>query len=155
MAIAGPRYLRGWSPRTALEGPRGDQVGLEYWTWDFGEADHDHLYLRLWEHLCDLHALAPLTHVFYEASGGNFKSEAAVWIQIGMAAVVRLWCKLHAVTAEKVNNTKVKLHAALSGRAEKSEMIGAAQRLGWDPDTADCADALFVLDYKLSEWHRS
>lgn len=154
-ALAGPDYLAGWKPRTALEGPRASNIGLRCGTWRLGEyADHDALYLRLWERLNNLHAEAPLTIIFFEASGGNYKSEDAIWIQIGLAAVIRLWARLNELDAEKVNNSKVKSHAAHYGAADKSAMIAAAERLGWKPDSEHAADALFILDVKLTEWHR-
>ena len=155
-ALADSAYLVGWQPRIALEGPRASSAGLSYNEWDLGQkADYDTLYHRLFQRLEDMHTAFPLDAVFFEASGANYKSEAAVWIQIGLAATIRLWAKLTGINAELVNNQKVKAHAAQYGGANKADMIYCAERLGWAPQSDHVADALFVLDFKLTQWHRS
>lgn len=156
-AAATSAYLANWQPRTLLEGPRASNAGLECGTWDLGKhADHDALFAQLFKQLQRVHLLRPIDVIFYEASGGNYQSEAAVWIQIGLAAVIRCWCRLQEprVESEKINNQTVKKHAALSGRADKLAMIAAANRLGWRPDSEHSADALFVLDVGLTQWQR-
>lgn len=153
-ANASPEYLRGWRPRTALEGPRASNAGLEYGEWSLGPGDHDGLYRGLWQRLEASHAAAPLSMVFYESSGGHYQSMDAIWIQVGLAVVIRLWCKLNEVDSELINNSTVKRHAALHGKADKGDMIRAAERLGWTPSSDHVADALFVLDAKLTEHYR-
>lgn len=154
-ALAEPEYLAGWRPRIALEGPRASNGGLDGGTWPLGaKADYAGLYVALWRRLDGLHAKTPLTHVFFESSGGRYKSISAVFIQVGLAVVIMLWCRLNEVECELVNNSAAKLHATHYGKAVKGDMIRACERLGWEPDSEHAADAFFVLDCKLTEWHR-
>lgn len=154
-ARATSEYLRGWRPRTALEGPRPSNAGLTYGEWKLGaQADYAGLYVACWRRLEETHAECPLDAVFYESSGGRYKSLAAVWIQVGLAVVIALWCRLNDVQCELVNNGAVKSHAAQYGKADKGDLIRAAERLGWEPQSDHEADALFVLDVKLTQWQR-
>lgn len=156
-AIADSAYLRGWEPRSRLEGPRPSNAGLSYDEWRLGDkCDHDTMWARLWEKLSETHASGKIDLLAVETAGaGHFQSADAIWVIVGLAVAARLWAKLHGVTLQMVPNTALKKHAAGSGRAEKPEIIAAAEALGWAPQTANVADALFVLDYALSTWHRS
>lgn len=151
--LANPPFLSGWAPRTALEGPRPSNAGLEWGEWNLGQGDYAGLYVALWRRLDALHAKTPLTHVFYESSGGNYMSIAAIFIQVGLAVVIMLWCRLNEVECELVNNSSVKRHATNYGKAVKGQMIEAAARLGVETDSEHAADAFFVMDCKLTEWH--
>lgn len=154
-ALAGPEYLAGWRPRSRLEGPRASNNGLIYAPWPLGKhASHDALYGNLWERLSEQHAKTPLDLVAYESAGTRFESAAAIWIVCGLVVVTKTWCRMHGVTEHLIHNGRVKKHATGSGRAEKKDIIEAAESMGWEPQTDDVADALFVLDMCLSEWQR-
>lgn len=154
-ACADSPYLRGWHPRSRLEGPRASNEGLSYNEWRLGEhCDHDTLYGRLWERLTELHRQCPINLLAFESAGAHFDSEAAVWVVVGLCVVGRTWAKMHGVTPYLVNNNRMKKHATGNGHAKKPEIMAAAAALGWEPQTENVGDALFVLDLCLTEFHR-
>lgn len=154
-ALAGPSYLSGWRPRSRLEGPRASNAGLTYGEWRLGDtASHGARFGRLWGHLTDLHAVSPLDLVAWEGTSAHFQSQDAALSIIGLTAVVLAWCSVNGVQEHKCQNNSVKKHAAGHGRAEKEDVEAAARRLGWEPQSNNVADALFVLDLCLTEWHR-
>lgn len=155
-ALAGRSYLRGWQPRSQLEGPRASNQGLAYGEWRLGdEASPRTRFGRLWAHLDDLHALSPIDLLAWEGTSAHFKSQDAALSILGITGVVLAWCHVNDVQDHKCQNNAVKKHAAGHGRAEKFQVIDAAHRLGWKPGSDNVADALFVLDLCLTGWHRS
>lgn len=154
-ALAGPTYLRGWAPRSRLEGPRASNAGLSYGEWRLGDdAPPRARFGRLWGRLDELHAVAPIDLLAWEGTSAHFKSQDAALSIIGMTGVILAWCHVNGVEDYKCQNNAVKKHAAGSGRAEKEELEEAARRLGWEPQSNNVADALFVLDLCLTEFHR-
>jgi Holliday junction resolvasome RuvABC endonuclease subunit len=153
-ALAGPSYLVGWRPRSALEGARPSNTGLTYGEWRLGdEAAPKARFGALWRRLDDLHAVSPLSLVAWEGTSAYFKSQDAALSILGITGVVLAWCHVNGVEDHKCQNNSVKKHAAGHGRAEKSDMLVAAARLGWTPGSDNVADALFVLDLALTQWH--
>ena len=156
-ALASPRYLAGWKPRSAIEGPRASNAGLVYGAWKLGVegAVVESWYVKLWENLCDLHSVSPLDLVAFEMSNTQtVKSEKALFTVFGLPVVVMTWCKLHGVEQHRIKNNQLKKHAAGHGWAQKDAIEAAANRLGWQPQDDNVADALFVLDLCLTEWSR-
>lgn len=148
-------YLRGWRPRSALEGSRPSNQGLSYGEWRLGDhADWDGVYGALWGNLDDFHALTPLSVLAFESAGTHFKSANAIWSIVGLVVVCKTWCRVNGVTPHPVHNQAMKKHATGNGHCEKEDIMRAAARLGWDPRTENQGDALFVLDTALSELHR-
>lgn len=149
------RYLKGWAPRTALEGPRASNEGLTYGEWSLGpDADWDGVYGKLWSNLDDLHEKMPIDVLAFESAGTHFKSANAIWSIVGLVVVCKTWCKVRKVTPHPVHNQAMKKHATGHGHAEKDRIMEAARRLGWDPPGENAGDALFVLDLCLTECHR-
>ena len=152
-AIADSVYLRGWRPRSRLEGPRPSNACLSYDEWRLGDqADLGTVYGRLWERLSELHAALPIDLLVVESAGTNFKSEAALMSIVGLVVVSMTWAKMFGVAVHLVHNNQVKKHGAGHGWAEKAQMVAAAEALGWSPKTENAADALFVLDLGLTRW---
>lgn len=156
-ALASSRFLAGWKPRSAIEGPRASNAGLVYGPWKLGIEGSvvESWYANLWERLSDLHSVSPLSLVAYESSNAqNIKTEKALFSTVGLPVVVMTWCRAHGVEQHRIKNNQLKKHAAGHGWADKDAIDAAARRLGWDPQTEDVADGLFVLDLCLTEWSR-
>lgn len=154
-ARADTPYLRGWRPRSALEGPRDSHNGLTYGEWPLGKhADWETVYAKLWANLDETHAETPIDVLAFESAGTFFKSENAVWAIIGLVVVCRTWCGVNRVEPHMVHNMTVKKHATGNGHAEKEAVLAAAARLGWGPRSDNEGDALFVLDLCLTDQHR-
>lgn len=61
---------------------------------------------------------------------------------MGLCWQTEIACYRRQIRCMEHNNSSVKKMFAGNGRAEKGEMIAAAQRLGWDPKDDNAADAL-------------
>ncbi len=157
-ALAGSDYLRGWRPRTALEGPRASNAGLHYGPWKLGIEGGlvEYWYAELWRRLTETHYLSPLNLLAYESGGTmNFKSKKALMSVVGLGVVCMTWGRVHEVETVLVENGALKKHAAGHGWSEKDAIDLAARRLGWQPHDNNVADALFVLDLALTRCQRS
>ncbi len=133
-------------------------AGLHYGPWTLGVEGSlvEYWYAKLWNHLCDVHALSPLNLLAYESGGTmNFKSKKALMSVVGLGVVCMTWGRVHEVETVLIENNALKKHAAGHGWAEKDRIDTAARRLGWQPQNNNVADALFVLDLALTRAHAS
>lgn len=100
--------------------------------------------------------------IFYEAPimGGGKSNFATVRLLTGFASEVeRLAYALSLPLPIQVQNGTIKKHWAGTGRAEKTDMVGACRARGWKVSDHNEADALGLFDFAASriqagEWPR-
>lgn len=119
-----------------LGGPRGEAPGMRF--------------LRFAKELERIHEeTGGVDRVFYEKVMGH-KSVLASHMYGGFEAVMLGFCANHGIPAGEIHVSTLKKYATGSGRADKETMTAMAIARGWDPETEDEADALWVLDWGLN-----
>jgi Holliday junction resolvasome RuvABC endonuclease subunit len=68
-------------------------------------------------------------------------------VQLGLAAVVDLWCFGRDIPVTEAAATTVRAKVLGMGRAKKADVIAWCQAQGWDPGDNNAADALALLAY--------
>ena len=115
-------------------------------------------FLRFAKELERLHEEYDIDDVFYEEvmshtrrddKGFHFATKAAQ-IYGGFVAVLTGWCEVKGIGYTGVGVSTIKKYATGKGNAKKDVMIAMAKARGWDPDTSDEADALWLLDWAVN-----
>ena len=107
-------------------------------------------FLRFMRELQKLHEeVGGVDVIFYEKVMGH-RSILASHMYGGFEAILLAFCEQHRIKYDFVHVTSLKLYATGSGTADKETMIAMAIARGWDPDTSDEADALWLLDWAVN-----
>ena len=104
-------------------------------------------FVRFRRWLCELKACAePIGGVYFEEVRRHLGVDAA-HAYGGFLATLTAWCEHHQIPYAGVPVGTIKKHATGKGNASKEEMIAAARARGHDPEDANAADALALLDW--------
>jgi Holliday junction resolvasome RuvABC endonuclease subunit len=76
---------------------------------------------------------------------------AATAVCVGLVTVAQAFAAEYSIELMPVHTATLKKWSTGSGRANKSDMIQAAIKRGWQPQDDNEADAQLLLDYALSE----
>jgi len=93
--------------------------------------------------------IKPLDVFIYEQA--HHRGGAATACCVGLVTVVQTFAAKHSIELMPVHTATLKKFATGSGRANKKDMIRAAQNMGWDPIDDNEADAELLLEYGLKE----
>lgn len=106
-------------------------------------------FLRFMRELQKLHEeVGGVDVVFYEKVMGH-RSILSSHMYGGFEAIMLAFCDQHEIKYHEVHVSTLKKYATGSGNADKETMVGMAIARGWEPETDDEADALWVLDWGL------
>ena len=133
-----------------LPGKHGPIDGVNYGSFSCGKpgtipADK---WLEMHEMVHSLLADFQPELVVFEAPIPVIKGRAVgtVRLLVGFAVIVEMLARTHHARCLEEHPNSVKKWATGSGRAEKHEMVAAAEARGWAPANDDEADALMLLD---------
>lgn len=120
--------------------------------WDFASRRHEGGGMRFVRFRAELATLHPEC-VYYEEVVRHLGT-AAAHIYGGMVAMLGAWCESAKVPYQGIHWATIKRHATGKGNANKEAMIAAArERLGYEGQSDDEADALWLLDFALTTYH--
>jgi hypothetical protein len=110
---------------------------------------------RLRRNLADLHAVEPITHLFFEATILPGKTTAqTVYKLCALAGMAEWFAHRIGAACRQVQQQTWRKHfiGRGTGRSEELKRLAmeAARRRGWNPATDHEADAAGVLDYGLA-----
>lgn len=105
-------------------------------------------------HMADLHALEPITHLFFEAPIIGAVNMATVYKLCALAGMAEWFAKRVDAQCRQVAQASWRKHFIGRGTGKSRELkaaaIAAARLRGWNVSTDHEADALGVLDYGLA-----
>lgn len=101
--------------------------------------------IRFRAKLDEVKATAGVDLVVFEASR-NSKFGNAIRVAAQLQGVIEMWCTDNGVEYRGYSPAEIKKHATGKGNAGKEQMLEAASNRGWNPETEDECDALWVLD---------
>lgn len=81
----------------------------------------------------------------------HHRGGAATSVCVGLVTEVLAYAAELGIEVMPVHTATLKKFATGNGRANKYDMVEAAKRRGWDPQSHDEADAQLLLEYMLSE----
>lgn len=106
-------------------------------------------FLRFMRELSKLHEeVGGVDVVFYEKVMGH-RSILSSHMYGGFESILLAFCEQHQIKCDFIHVASLKLYATGSGTADKETMVAMAIARGWEPETEDEADALWVLDWGL------
>jgi len=116
---------------------RGESPGMRF------------LRFRAW--LNELHKLlsGETDVIAYEQA--HHRGGAATAVCVGLITEVHAFAAEHNIELMAVHTATLKKFATGSGRANKKDMVKAAQNRGWNPQEHNEADAQILLEYAISE----
>ena len=133
----------GWALRTADGGIASGTQSFKPGRFEGGGMR----YLRFRRWLTELKATQDaLGAVYFEEVRRHLGVDAA-HAYGGFLATLTAWCEHHQIPYAGVPVGTIKKHATGKGNASKEEMIAAARARGNDPEDANAADALALLDW--------
>ena len=133
----------GWALRTADGGIASGTQSFKPGRFEGGGMR----YLRFRRWLTELKATQDaLGAVYFEEVRRHLGVDAA-HAYGGFLATLTAWCEHHQIPYAGVPVGTIKKHATGKGDASKEEMIAAARARGNDPEDANAADALALLDW--------
>ena len=133
----------GWALRTADGGIASGTRSFKPGRFEGGGMR----YLRFRRWLTELKATQDaLGAVYFEEVRRHLGVDAA-HAYGGFLATLTAWCEHHQIPYAGVPVGTIKKHATGKGNASKEEMIAAARARGHDPEDANAADALALLDW--------
>jgi hypothetical protein len=92
------------------------------------------------------------TTVYYEEVRAH-KGTAAAHVYGGLQAVLTAWCEKHRIPYAGVPVGTIKKHATGKGNCGKQAMIDMANLVGINTVDDNEADAYWLLDYSIKEFH--
>ncbi len=104
--------------------------------------------LKLWGHLGAMHAKYNLGIIVCEGAAGFMRGKAAIEASHKFRAVIELFCAIHVVELVMIEPNDLKFYALGKRSGEKSEMIAAANRLGYEGNEDNEADS-----YLIGRWY--
>jgi Holliday junction resolvasome RuvABC endonuclease subunit len=87
--------------------------------------------------------------IVYEQA--HHRGGAATAVCVGLITEVLAFAAEHNIELMPVHTATLKKFATGSGRANKKDMVKAAQNRGWSPQDHNEADAQLLLEYGLNE----
>ncbi|MDA9163545.1 hypothetical protein N9N97_01545 [Rickettsiaceae bacterium] len=94
-----------------------------------------------------------IDYVYFEAVRRHLGTDAA-HMYGGFMAHLTAWCEHHDIPYQGVAVGTIKKHIAGKGNASKQEVINAVKLKGFKPIDDNEADALALLDFALTTYHR-
>lgn len=88
--------------------------------------------------------VAPADVLIYEQA--HHRGGAATHVAHGLISIVEAVAAERSIEVTNRHTATIKKHALGTGRGDKAAMVAAAKRRGWNPQTDDEADALWLLD---------
>jgi len=99
-----------------------------------------------------LTAFEPIPDVVYYELVARHEGTAAAHVYGGLRAVLMAWCEENKIPYTGIPVGTIKKHATGKGNASKEMMIEAARtEFGYDGDSHDEADALWILDTGMNQ----
>jgi len=145
-AVATPEYIRSWSPGLVIPEGAARQYGLSYGTITMAQFGTDRpaklAYFHDW--LTDQIKVHGARMVAYEAP--LVRNQKTARLTFGLCAIAEACGSAVSARIDEAHVADVKIQATGKGRAEKHEMIAAANARGWDVIDDNIADALWLLD---------
>ena len=96
-----------------------------------------------------LKLLGKIDIIVYEQA--HHRGGAATAVCVGLITEVQAFAAEHDIELMPVHTATLKKFATGSGRADKKDMVQAAQKRGWNPQDHNEADASLLLEYGLNE----
>ena len=152
-AVASPEYIRSWSPGLVIpEGQRtkyGISCGLK--SLKVHGTDRPAKLAAFEDWLNELIEVHGVRMVCYEAP--LVRNQQTARLTFGLCAIAEACGSRVSAVIEEAHVAEVKTQAMKGrrGRAEKSEMIDAANDRGWDVYDDNIADALWLLDLAVDK----
>jgi len=100
-----------------------------------------------------LKLLGKIDIIVYEQA--HHRGGAATAVCVGLITEVQAFAAEHDIELMPVHTATLKKFATGSGRADKKDMVQAAQKRGWNPQDHNEADAALLLEYALNEFNGS
>ena len=108
-------------------------------------------YLRFRRWLTEIKASAQELHAVYFEEVRRHAGVDAAHAYGGFLAHLSAWCEHHQIPYQGVPVGTIKKHATGKGNANKTQMIEAARRLGFEPADDNEADAIALLDWAQTQ----
>lgn len=119
-----------------------------YGTWNFAIRKDESAgmkWLRFKAKLKEVHELQKLDLIVYERVAGQYKN--ALIHSAKMVAMIETFCEENGIEYRAYSAAEIKKFATGKGNANKDAMVKAArERLGYDGDDDNEADALWILN---------
>jgi len=127
----------GWASSDGTSGmqkfplKRGESPGMRYRN------------LRAW--LSEMHEKGSFEVIAYEQA--HHRGGHATEVLLGMATIVQAWAAEFGVDVTSRHSSQIKKHALGKGKGTKlAMMLACEKKFGFEPETDDEADALWLLD---------
>ena len=119
------------------------------------EAEPKHMRLRkLWDKLHHIHHYVQMIDVIvFEGALGFQRGKSAVEASHKFRAVIELFCSLHDIKCVEIQPNDLKFFALGKRSGDKSEMIEAANRLGYEGSEDNEADSYLIYNWYISTPH--
>ncbi len=88
----------------------------------------------------------------HQRAGQTSSNVTAAQVYGGFLATLTAWCEHHDIPYQGVPVGTIKNHATGRGNCGKTEMIAAAEKLGFTPKNDDEADAIHILDWAIKNY---
>ncbi|KXJ56563.1 MAG: hypothetical protein AXW12_00590 [Thalassospira sp. Nap_22] len=145
-AIASPEYIRSWSPGLVIPEGQRTKYGLTCGTVTMAQFGSDRpaklAFFHQW--LTNQITVFGIRMIVYEAP--LVRNQKTARLTFGLSAIAEACASRVNARIDEAHVSDVKIQATGKGRAEKPEMVAAANARGWDVIDHNIADALWLLD---------